>query len=797
MSNVSTFGTFTMARLGIYAAHKALDITGNNISNINTKDYARQSIDQVSLNMGAADRNQSMMDTRVGSGVFVLGVTQMRDQFLDIRYRTEMTNVGAMEAKDSGLTEIKRIIDEVGKGEDGEGVLEARFNDMIQMMENLVTKGAGKDEFDTLFRSACSATVDTIHAYANALSVAESNLRDLFDQTVAPVNTSLQRIQELNVGIRKAQVYGGNALILQDERNILVDELSKYFNVDVSIEKEDLGEKVQVDKLVIKTSDIPPRTLVDGIFVGQIAIRQEDIDGEMVDSPTLQLDLTALKDPNGRAITHLTDLDNELKDTGKAAEGTAKYTSRADAKKVADTMNEDNPAEDGGEYRVVAVTNKDIGTTYEVHLFSRERTMASKNGESVDEEFYEITSDEAAAKKAAEDAMAAYKEEHPAEEGTEYRVVRTSKEVDVTDTDGNPVTDTDGNPEKKTVYGYEVRLFEPATYKTEEEAKTALEALQKSIQDGDTNYTTAETLDDGSKVHYEYRIAKGLEDPPNFEIHKFQIFSGEVEFGDQELRGSFQEQREILVKSGIFSTYEELHDYDAAAASKRGIPYYRKTLDVLANSFATLMNKLNLDAFKAANPNWEADKLTLPVLFSNDGTTDATDEPLIDASNISISKSWANGSFKVQTTNGNSELTQSTATDNVARMLSLLQNDVRFTPQGAMVQNGAGNWELVEGSGINEDAFSKDVFFTGTFQELFTNHMNGNLGRDMNMTKTMLKSYETVAEDLYVSRDGVMGVDLNDEAMNMMMYEKSYSAACRLMTVYDGMLDKLINGTAV
>ena len=42
-----------------------------------------------------------------------------------------------------------------------------------------------------------------------------------------------------------------------------------------------------------------------------------------------------------------------------------------------------------------------------------------------------------------------------------------------------------------------------------------------------------------------------------------------------------------------------------------------------------------------------------------------------------------------------------------------------------------------------------------------------------------------------------MGVDLNDEAMNMMMFQKAYSAACRLMTTYDSMLDRLINGTAI
>ena len=38
---------------------------------------------------------------------------------------------------------------------------------------------------------------------------------------------------------------------------------------------------------------------------------------------------------------------------------------------------------------------------------------------------------------------------------------------------------------------------------------------------------------------------------------------------------------------------------------------------------------------------------------------------------------------------------------------------------------------------------------------------------------------------------------LNDEAIAMMQYNKSYGAACRYLTQLDEMIDKLINGTAL
>jgi flagellar hook-associated protein 1 FlgK len=71
------------------------------------------------------------------------------------------------------------------------------------------------------------------------------------------------------------------------------------------------------------------------------------------------------------------------------------------------------------------------------------------------------------------------------------------------------------------------------------------------------------------------------------------------------------------------------------------------------------------------------------------------------------------------------------------------------------------------------------------------------LGNDIRSSNVMLNTYESASVELDTSRESVAGVDLNDEAMNMIQYQKAYSAACRLMTVLDEALDKLINGTGV
>ena len=115
--SIGTFGTFTTARLGIYAAQQGLSVVGNNIANINTTGYTRQVLDQVSLSVGGSDLYRSQFDAKVGSGALVRSINQIRDPYLDIRYRTEMARVGAMDKKLSGLNDIAAILDEIRNGE--------------------------------------------------------------------------------------------------------------------------------------------------------------------------------------------------------------------------------------------------------------------------------------------------------------------------------------------------------------------------------------------------------------------------------------------------------------------------------------------------------------------------------------------------------------------------------------------------------------------------------------------------------------------------------------------------------
>ena len=61
----------------------------------------------------------------------------------------------------------------------------------------------------------------------------------------------------------------------------------------------------------------------------------------------------------------------------------------------------------------------------------------------------------------------------------------------------------------------------------------------------------------------------------------------------------------------------------------------------------------------------------------------------------------------------------------------------------------------------------------------------------------MLSNHISIVQQTANSRDGVSGVQLDEEGMNLMHYNQSYSAAARLMTTLDEALDTLINKTGV
>lgn len=242
----ATFAGFSVARGALNASQKALDVTGQNISNVYTPGYTRQRLDQVSLSSGYGNFSYSNYNAQVGNGVLITGISQIRDPYLDIQYRNQMANVGASDAKNSILEQVEGVFDETMKSS-----IKDAFSDLESKLLDLANS-TGSELDDSIVRASMQSLVNIFHANATNLADKRDQITDDFENnSIRQVNALLKDIAELNKSIKNSQVLGYPALELQDERNNKLDELASYIPIDVIRTDEYLSSTEKVENVQV------------------------------------------------------------------------------------------------------------------------------------------------------------------------------------------------------------------------------------------------------------------------------------------------------------------------------------------------------------------------------------------------------------------------------------------------------------------------------------------------------------------------------------------------------------------
>lgn len=242
----SSFASFTTARLAIQANQNALAIVGQNMGNAKTPGYTRQRLDQISINNeGNYSTYEANPTAHIGSGVWVTGVSQIRDPFLDTRYRMEMGNLGKADKRLAILGEIGDKLDETDRA-----AIKAQLGDLGTQLNTLLTS-VGSDSNDSLVRSSMDTLTSLFRSYSDSLNSVQEGLTAGTTNDIKDVNNILVQIQKMNVTIKNNQAHGNPALELQDSRNLLIDELSTYGNIKVTYTTDITMSGSTVDSLRI------------------------------------------------------------------------------------------------------------------------------------------------------------------------------------------------------------------------------------------------------------------------------------------------------------------------------------------------------------------------------------------------------------------------------------------------------------------------------------------------------------------------------------------------------------------
>ncbi|MGE5614014.1 MAG: flagellar hook-associated protein FlgK [Bacillota bacterium] len=224
------FASYEIARSGLLVSERGLFVTGHNIANVNTPGYVRQQ---------AMIKNAPYVSMPSRGGFFQYGlgadiqeIRQIRHTFLDNIYRQENTTLGYWETRQKAFQDVEAIL-----AEPMEAGLQNVLNKFWDAWQEL-SKEPDSLTVRALVRQRSEALVHQINHLGAQLDRLQNDLNTEIMVRINEVNEITRQIAELNVTILKHEVNGDSANDYRDQRNTLIDRLTKLVKVDV-VEMQD------------------------------------------------------------------------------------------------------------------------------------------------------------------------------------------------------------------------------------------------------------------------------------------------------------------------------------------------------------------------------------------------------------------------------------------------------------------------------------------------------------------------------------------------------------------------------
>jgi flagellar hook-associated protein 1 FlgK len=219
MSNI--YGLLSVGRVALATQQKAIDVTGNNIANVNTPGYSRQR-----LNMESTD------PVRYGTGQMSSGVRankkidRMYDQFLGTQINNENQTLGKWEAQKNSLEKVEMIFNEAS----GNGLNQA-MGDFWNAWQDLANNPSGHVErVELLARSQTMAGM--FNETASDLEQTGKDMDTNIKGTVDEINLLAKEIADLNEKILKAEVGWHSANEFREQRDLVLKDLSGFIDIN-------------------------------------------------------------------------------------------------------------------------------------------------------------------------------------------------------------------------------------------------------------------------------------------------------------------------------------------------------------------------------------------------------------------------------------------------------------------------------------------------------------------------------------------------------------------------------------
>lgn len=220
----SQFFGLNIAESGLRNSNAALNTTANNIANVQTEGYSRQQVESQAAN---ALRTFTTYGC-AGAGVETISIERIRDSFYDVKYWNNNAEYGQYSAKAYFMKTMEDYLDD-----DGSTGFVSVFNNFNSCLE-AITTNASSVSTKAQFVAAAEALTDYFNGVYGNLQELQKDINLEIKECIDEINSISEQVATLSKQINVIEISGGTANDLRDKRDLLIDTLSEYIDVDVN-----------------------------------------------------------------------------------------------------------------------------------------------------------------------------------------------------------------------------------------------------------------------------------------------------------------------------------------------------------------------------------------------------------------------------------------------------------------------------------------------------------------------------------------------------------------------------------
>lgn len=233
----------SIAKEALLTHQLSIQVASHNIANVDTPGYTRQSLQLETHN--ATPISAGML----GGGVMGSKILRNYDQFMVQRLASQESNLGSLEAQQESMKLVETVFNEAP----GLGI-----NDLMNQFWASWQDLADNPEISATRQAVIQSSqliIDQLHTMSGELTQAKFDIGVSLDTAIGDVNSIVSQIADLNVEISGAESGAGQANDMRDKRDSLIQDLSKLLDITYFEDKNGAYSVLMADGHTLVESD--------------------------------------------------------------------------------------------------------------------------------------------------------------------------------------------------------------------------------------------------------------------------------------------------------------------------------------------------------------------------------------------------------------------------------------------------------------------------------------------------------------------------------------------------------------